>query len=57
MEALCLIMYKKNYNKTYASMDSDTLPIWFTFNKRQLHAFLSIPVCTRLGLVTNKSSL
>jgi len=38
-------------------MDSDTLPIWFTFNKRQLHAFLSIPVCTRLGLVTNKSSL
>ncbi len=28
-----------------------------TLRRRQLQAFLSIPVCTRLGFVTNKSSL
>ena len=41
----------------YASMDSVTLPIWLTFNRRALQAFLSMPVLTRFGLVTNRSSL
>lgn len=42
---------------SYASMDSVTLPIWLTFNNRQLQALTSMPFWTLLGFVTNKSSL
>ena len=41
----------------HASILSVTDPIWLTFNNKQLHAFLSIPVRTRLGFVTRRSSL
>merc|ERR1719486_993504 len=39
-----------------ASIDSETLPIWFTFRSSALQAFLSIAVCTRVTLVTVRSS-
>lgn len=35
--------HKKSYY-TYASMDSVTEPIWFTFSKRQLQAFFSTAI-------------
>ena len=35
--------HKKRYY-TYASMDSVTEPIWFTFSKRQLQAFFSTAI-------------
>ena len=41
----------------HASMASVTLPIWLTLSSRALQAFLSMPILTRLGLVTSKSSL
>merc|ERR1719440_2188421 len=40
----------------HASIASVTEPIWFTFRRRALHAFFSIPIFTRVGLVTVKSS-
>ena len=39
-----------------ASMDSVTLPIWLTLSRSALQAFLSMAICTRLGLVTSRSS-
>jgi len=39
-----------------ALIDSMTDPIWFTFSKRQLHAFLSTAVWILLGFVTVRSS-
>merc|ERR1719151_505676 len=39
-----------------ALMDSVTVPIWFTFSRRPLHAFFSMAVEILLGLVTKRSS-
>merc|ERR1719474_2046208 len=39
-----------------AAILSVTEPIWFTFNRRQLHAFFSTAVVMRVGLVTVRSS-
>lgn len=41
----------------YAAIDSETEPIWLTFNKRQSQAFFSMANWIRLTLVTVKSSL
>lgn len=40
----------------WARMDSVTVPIWLTFNNKQLHAFFSTAVAIRFGFVTVKSS-
>ena len=42
--------------RTYAWIDSEMVPIWFTFNRRPLQAFFSIAVLIRSGFVTVKSS-
>ena len=39
-----------------AWMDSVTEPIWLTLSRRALQAFFSMAGCTRLGLVTSRSS-
>lgn len=40
-----------------ASIASVTVPIWLTFKSKALQAFFSMPIFTRLGLVTRRSSL
>ncbi|SKF86268.1 Uncharacterised protein [Mycobacteroides abscessus subsp. abscessus] len=39
-----------------ASMVSVSEPIWFTLTSRALAAFSSMPRCSRVTLVTNRSS-
>mmetsp|Transcript_6279 Transcript_6279/g.10597 ORF Transcript_6279/g.10597 Transcript_6279/m.10597 type:complete len:220 (+) Transcript_6279:14-673(+) len=39
-----------------ASMDSETEPIWLTFSSSALQAPESMAFCTRVGLVTSRSS-
>jgi len=45
-----------DFAKLWALIDSVTVPIWFTFNKRQLQAFFSTAVLILEGFVTVKSS-
>ena len=45
-----------SFPRLWASMDSVTEPIWFTFKSKQLQAFLSTAIWILFGLVTVKSS-
>lgn len=51
-----MVPHPFDFARLWALIDSVTDPIWFTFNRRQLQAFLSTAVWILVGFVTVRSS-